>query len=356
MKKHFLALAVAAISAPVLAQNASSSLTIYGIVDAGAMRNSNNAGQSETRMTSGYLQPSRLGFRGTEDLGGGLRALFTLESGLNLTNGANSSPTIMFNRQAFVGLSSQTLGTLTLGRQYTPVYDHLIGLSGAPTFGFSGSAVDGLGAHGSTVGRFDNTIGGTRIDSAFKYASPEFSGFRVNAMWQSRPDASSAKTGQLSSVSLAYNAGALSSGLGYIARKCSSIATGCTATADDDKLWALGAGYDFGVAKLSGIYTSQKNAKNVKDSDADVLHLMVQVPVGSWQLAAGYQRLNDKSVRDEDVRQINLSALYYLSKRTSIYGAYAHQKVDNGGKAGMAMTTSSNGKQNIFAMGIRHTF
>ena len=339
-----------------MAQGVPSSVTLYGIADVGVMHNSNNAGQSESRMSSGYLQPSRFGFRGSEDLGGGLRAVFTMESGLNLTTGANASPTVMFNRQAFMGLSSSQLGTFTMGRQYTPVYDHLILLSGGPTFGISGSAVDGVAAPGSTAGRFDNTLSGTRIDSSFKYTSPDFSGFKVNALWQSRPDASSAKTGQLSSISLAYNAGAISSGLGYIARKCSSLASGCTATADDDKLWAMGAGYDFGVAKLSGIYTSQKNAKNVKDSDADVLHLMVQMPVGGWQLAAGYQRLNDKSVRDEDLRQINLSALYYLSKRTSIYGAYSQQKVDNGGKAGMAVTTSSNGKQNIYAMGIRHTF
>ncbi|GAB3358750.1 MULTISPECIES: porin [Giesbergeria] len=356
MNKHFLALAIAAIGTPALAQNATSSLTLYGIVDAGVMHNSNNAGQSETRMASGYLQTSRFGFRGTEDLGGGLRALFTLESGLNVTTGASSSTTTLFNRQAFMGLSSSTLGTLTLGRQYTPVYDHLIALSGAPTFGVGGGAVDGIAAPGSTVARFDNTLGGTRIDSSFKYTSPEFSGFKFNAMWQSRPDASSAKTGQLSSVGLGYNAGALSSGLGYIVRKCSSITTGCTATTDDDKLWALGVGYDLGMAKLAGIYTSQKNAKNVKDSDGDVLHLMVKIPVGGWHLAAGYQHLNDKSVRDEDVRQFNLSALYYLSKRTSVYGAYSHQKVDNGGKASMAVTTSSDSKQNVYAVGIRHVF
>ena len=91
-------------------------------------------------MDSGYLQSSRFGFRGSEDLGGGLRAIFTLESGYNIDNGANSSA-IFFNRQSFVGLSSSNLGTLTLGRQYTPIYDNLILLSGAPAFGVSGGAV-----------------------------------------------------------------------------------------------------------------------------------------------------------------------------------------------------------------------
>lgn len=355
MKKHLLALAVASIGTAAIAQSAPSSVTLYGIVDAGVIHNSNNAGKSETRMASGYLQSSRFGFRGSEDLGGGLRAIFTLESGLNVTTGSNASTAVMFNRQAFMGLSSNTLGTFTMGRQYTPIYDQLISISGAPTFGVGGGAVDGIAAPGSTVSRFDNTLGGTRVDSSFKYTSPDFSGVKVNAMWQARPDAAAGNTGQLASFGVGYNAGPITSGLGYISRKCGSTTAGC-ADRDDDKLWALGAGYDFGVAKLSGVYTSQKNAKNVKGSDGDMMNVMVTAPVGAWKLAAGYQRLNDKSVLDQDVRQINLSAVYSLSKRTAVYGIYSNQKVDNGGKAGMAVTTSSDGKQNIYTVGLRHIF
>ena len=165
----------------------------------------------------------------------------------------------------------------------------------------------------------------------------------------------SSSAGQYLSAAVGYNAGAISSGMGYQVRKCTGV-TGCTATQDDDKLFAIGGGYNFGPAKLAAVFTSEKNAKNVKGNDADVFHVMVQVPKDVWLLSAGYQQLNDKTRLNQDVRQYNLSALYFLSKRTSIYGAFSHQKVDNGGKAGMALTTSSDSKQNVFALGLRHTF
>ena len=356
MKKHLIALAAtAAVALPALAQSPSgSSVTLYGIADASLVRTNNVGGSGRTGLDSGYLQSSRFGFRGSEDLGGGLRAIFTLESGYNIDNGANSSA-IFFNRQSFVGLSSSNLGTLTLGRQYTPIYDHLILLSGAPAFGVSGGAVDGIPSAGSSASRFDNTLGGTRIDNSLKYTSATMSGFKVNAMVGLGEVAGSNSAGQYLSLGAGYNAGPISAGLGYQIRKCVA-ASGCTATQDDDKLFAIGGGYNFGPAKLAAVYTTEKNAKNVKGNDANVVHVMVQVPMGPWFLSAGYQQLNDKTLLNQDVKQYNLSALYSLSKRTTLYGAFSQQKVDNGGKAGMALTTSSNSKQSIYAAGIRHTF
>lgn len=351
-----LAMAAATVALPALAQQApaTSSLTLYGIADAGLVRNSNVSGNGRTAMSSGYLQSSRFGFRGTEDLGGGLRALFTLESGINLDTGANSS-SIQFNRQAFMGLSSSSLGTLTLGRQYTPIYDNLILLAGAPAFGVSGGAVDGIPSAGSSATRFDNTLGGTRIDSAMKYTSPTMAGFKINAMTNRGEGAGSTSAGRMVSIGAAYNRGPIQSGMGYQVRKCTAAA-GCNPNQDDDKLFAIGGGYDFGPAKLAAIYTTEKNGRNVKGNDADVLHVMVQAPMGAWLLAAGYQQLNDKTSLNHDVQQFNLSAIFYLSKRTSLYGAFSRQKVDNGGRAGMALTTSSDSKQSVYAVGLRHTF
>ena len=356
MKKHLFALAAtAALTLPAMAQSPSgSSVTLYGIADVSLVRTNNVNGGGRTAIDSGYLQSSRFGFRGSEDLGGGLRAIFTLESGYNIDTGANSS-TVFFNRQSFMGLSSSSLGTLTLGRQYTPIYDHLILLSGAPAFGVSGGAVDGIPSAGSSASRFDNTLGGTRIDNSLKYTSPTLSGFKFNAMAGLGEVAGSNSAGQMLSVGAGYNQGPISSGLGYQVRKCAA-ASGCTATQNDDKLFAIGAGYNFGPAKLAAVYTSEKNAKNVKGNDANVAHVMVQVPMGPWFLSAGYQQLNDKTSLNQDVKQYNFSALYSLSKRTTVYGAFSQQKVDNGGKAGMALTTSSNSKQNIYAVGLRHTF
>jgi predicted porin len=349
MKKHLLALAAfAAVSAPALAQT----VTLYGIADVGMATVSNRDGKRWTGQDSGRLQSSRFGLRGSEDLGDGLRANFTFESGLNMTTGASASATVMFNRQAFLGLSSTTWGAVTMGRQYTPIYDHLILQSGAPTFGVAGGAVDGIAPGANAAARFDNTIGGTRIDSAFKYTSPVFSGFKANAMLAL--DEGGAR-GQFQSVGLGYASGPLTLGVAYHKSDCLKSAP-CSGTKADDELVGLGGGYDFGVARMGVIYTSQKNAKNVRGNNADVFSVLATVPLGLWSLSAGYQTLNDKTALNQDIRQFNLSALYLLSKRTALYSAYTTQKVDNGGKAGMALMNSSTSKQNQLSVGVRHAF
>lgn len=370
MKKHLLALAAAAaFAAPSMAQTSStpsprslaapadggSNLTLYGITDAGYVRSSNIGGNSRTSLDSGYLQSSRFGFRGNEDLGGGLRALFTLESGFSLDTGANASATTFFNRQAFVGLSSTDLGTLTMGRQYSLAYDNLILSAGAPAFGISGGAVDGIGTPGSTVGRFDNTLGGTRFNSTVKYTSPTYAGWRANAMYGFGEVAGSSSSGRLVSVGASYDQGPINAGTSYTTRNCTG-ATGCSATEAQNKVFTVGGSYDFGPAKLSAIFTNEKNGKFVQDAEANVYHVMVQMPVNAWLFGVGYQRLDDKSTRNEDVRQFNSMAVYTLSRRTSLYAAYSNQKVASGGKASMALGVSSNERQNIAAIGLRHRF
>lgn len=356
MKNIIVFAAAAVLTLPVIASDApKGSVTLYGIADAGYVRLSNVKGSSRQGIDSGWLQPSRFGLRGSEDLGGGLRAIFTLESGVNIDTGANTSTTSFFNRQAFVGLASNSLGTLTLGRQYTLIFDNLLPLSGSPAFGFSGGALDGLALPGSSAGRFDNTLGGTRIDNSIKYTSAAVSGFQFNAMTGFGEVAGSSSAKQLLGIGAKYSQGPVYAGLSYQIQKCADK-SGCTAATDNDKLFAIGGSYDFGSAKLSAIFTRENNAKNVKGTDGDTAQVLVQVPVGKWLLGAGYQQLNDRSKLNQDVKQYNLSVLHYLSKRTTLYGVYSLQNVSNGGIASMAMTNSSNNKQSAIALGIRHTF
>ncbi|PUE50565.1 hypothetical protein B9Z47_02080 [Limnohabitans sp. 2KL-1] len=347
----YITAAIAALSAPAWAQ---SNVTIYGIADAAIASVSNIGGGSSTSMESGYLQSSRLGFRGKEDMGGGLSALFTLESGFNIATGANSS-SVFFNRQSFMGLSSTTLGSITAGRQYTPIYDQLIFQAGAPAFGVSGGALDGIPSAGSSASRYDNTLGGTRIDNSIKYNSPRMGGWRFDVMYGYGGVNNSSSANSYKSVATGYKGGSIEFGMGYQARDCVA-ATGCTAVQARDEVVAIGGGYNFGAFKLASIYTSEKNGKNVKGNNADLYHAMVQVPVGAWFLSAGVQKLNDKAAANQDGTQYNFSALYSLSKATTLYGAYSQQKVINGGKAGMALVTSSDGKQNVLALGIRQVF
>ncbi|MFG5776222.1 porin [Comamonas sp. J-3] len=356
MKNIFIFATMVTLALPVIASDASkTSVTLYGIADAGYVRVSNVKGDSRQGIDSGWLQPSRFGFRGSEDLGGGLRAIFTLESGVNIDTGANTSSTSFFNRQAFVGLTSNSLGTLTLGRQYTLIFDNLFQISGSPAFGFSGGAVDGLALPGSSAGRFDNTLGGTRIDNSIKYTSATASGIQLNAMTGFGEIAGSSSAKQLWAIGAKYKQGPVYAGLSYQIQKCAEQG-GCTTAKDNDKLFAIGGGYDFGPAKLFAIFTRENNAKNIKNTDGDTAQVIVQIPVGNWLFGAGYQQLNDKTTLNQDVKQYNLSVLNYLSKRTTAYAALSLQNVSNGGKASMAMTNSDNNKQNAFALGVRHTF
>ncbi|MGA3249145.1 MAG: porin, partial [Paraburkholderia sp.] len=113
------------------AAHAQSSVTLYGLIDAGLTYVSNQketgstAGHSKFGMTDASINPDRFGLRGSEDLGGGLKAIFTLENGFTLTNGALGQHGLLFGRQAFAGLSSDQFGTVTLGRQYDAMVDYL---------------------------------------------------------------------------------------------------------------------------------------------------------------------------------------------------------------------------------------
>ena len=116
MKKHTLCAAIAAIFS--MTSHAQSSVILYGVIDEGLMFNSNAGGHRLYNMASGVIQGNRFGLSGTEDLGGGLKARFVLENGFDPSTGRLNQGGLMFGRQAYVGLSSQQLGTVTLGRQY----------------------------------------------------------------------------------------------------------------------------------------------------------------------------------------------------------------------------------------------
>ena len=146
MKKIITATAVSATFA--CAAHAQSSVTLYGIVDAGLTYVSNEVSKDSTvtsdgrvtggkamfGMTGGNIQPSRWGLRGVEDLGGGLKTVFNLESGFNIANGNQAVSNKLFNRQAYVGLSNE-YGTVSFGRQYDSVVDYLAPLTAAGSWG-----------------------------------------------------------------------------------------------------------------------------------------------------------------------------------------------------------------------------
>lgn len=114
---------------------AQSNVTLYGILDIGMSHASDVGGGSQSLVGSGVMQGSRLGFKGAEDLGGGLSAVFVLEQGLVLNSGALGQGGLAFGRQSWVGLSDRSLGTLSLGRQYDFMWDSLVPFTNATLLG-----------------------------------------------------------------------------------------------------------------------------------------------------------------------------------------------------------------------------
>ena len=151
MKKTLIAAGL--FSAVAISAHAQSSVTLYGTLDAGLVYSNNQGGHSNWQQGSGSVSNTYFGLRGSEDLGGGLHAIFTLENGFNLNNGQDSENGTMFNRQAFVGLQSDQYGALTLGRQYDSVVDYLAPLSEAGA-GFGNN----LAAHPFDNDNLDNSF------------------------------------------------------------------------------------------------------------------------------------------------------------------------------------------------------
>ncbi|MDB5756656.1 MAG: porin [Massilia sp.] len=139
------------------ATSAQSSVTIYGVADAGFVRESGGAAGTVNQITSGVGSASRLGIRGSEDLGGGWSANFLLESGFKIDSGESEVAGAMFNRQAFVGVKSTELGALTLGRQYTPYYLTVSTVADPFGAGYAGNAKNLFPVAGNST-RASNTV------------------------------------------------------------------------------------------------------------------------------------------------------------------------------------------------------
>lgn len=228
------------------ATSAASGVTIYGIADAGPGhtrysfdQGGTHASHSTNGLRSGYRDKSRFGLRGSEDLGGGLSAMFRLEQGIDLADGSTKNG---FDRLAFVGLSSDSWGTFTMGRQKDI----------ADTF----SDVDMV----KSLGKAEHTLGGQggRRDSLFKYVSPSFSGAQVGLAYAR--DADGATTDHFYSAGLRYKSGPLrlTAVYGHEKEQAKSYAV---------TNWMLAGTYDFKVVKLAAAWGQDRNGKFNKPGD-----------------------------------------------------------------------------------------
>jgi predicted porin len=283
MKKSLIALAVLAASGTAFAQ---SSVTIYGKVDLGVAR-SIGSSVNEIKQASG----SRLGFRGTEDLGGGLKANFQLENRFTPDTGAASDAASFFNGRSIVGLEGG-FGRIDMGRDYTAAFWTALG---GDVFGY-----DGVAANSAVAGAGNNTV---RFNNVISYKSPTMGGFTLEA--SSAQKEAGPKNG--SSVRISYAGGPIAA----------SIAT--EKGQAGQKYSGFGAAYNLGVARVNALISKGETAAGV---ESEGMLFGLTVPMGALTLKASYGILEVANVKT--VQQMGLGARYALSKRTDLYTSYAN--------------------------------
>ena len=343
---------------------AQSNVTIYGIVDAGIVSERGGAAGSVTKVTSGIGSQSRLGFRGTEDLGNGLSAIFQIETGLKVDDGTlDNSNNALFNRQAFVGLKSKEAGTLTLGRQYTMLYNAMSQVADPFGAGYAGSIKNLFPAAGAN----------TRVSNAVVYATPVVSGFSAEALYALGEQAGSTEAGRQFGLGLNFSQAELNARLVYNNRNNDTVASGTTAAVNRDSgrntLFAIN--YDFKVVKAYFAYGADKGVNSAAlpvanaygyavapraSLDSNDILIGVQVPVGSGTIMASAIRKNDKTNFNQDADQWAVGYLHALSKRTGAYIAYAKIKNKNGAGYTVGNNNEAGTGDKAFNIGVRHTF
>ena len=358
MKKTLITLAVLAAATGVA--QAQSSVVIYGTVDAGFVSERGGKAGTTNKIDSGVASASRLGFKGTEDLGSGLSALFVLESGFNVDNGQQDAAGTLFNRQAYVGLSSKTAGTVTLGRQYTPWYNTLSKVADPFAAGYAGSAKNLFPAN-------------TRTSNTVLYTSPNFNGFDGDVAYTFGEQAESNKIGRQIGASVGYSNGPLNARLAY--NNTSNENVVAAQSTGSGRNWLAAANYDFAVAKAYVAYGANKGQSSAlrnntdrnaysltqlsaaPSTDSNNILVGATVPVGpAGTVMASFIRTNDKTRFNADADQWAVGYSYALSKRTSTYASYA--KIKNKNNAGYTVGNNSNvgTGDKAFNVGVRHSF
>ena len=364
MKKSLIALAVLAASGAAMAQ---SSVTLYGVADAGVTYL--NGADNWSGVTSGNNLTSRLGFRGTEDLGGGLKANFVLEGGINLDSGDGKSggatgTGFEFKRRSTVGLSGG-FGEVRMGRELTAAYN---ATARYDVFGSVGIGQSRLWADGGvvdTVAPALNANGNAvttnqRISNALTYVSPDFAGFKVGLNYGFGETTNGNSDSSYMGAGLTYDNGPLSLGLG-LERLNNGLNSDATSDID---AWSLGGSYDFGVAKLLAGYRTSKVDLAAGENKRNGAYVAVTAPVGPGLVRASYNRYENKYNGGKDkADQLSVGYVYGLSKRTSVYGTYSYlkQKDFNGVPAAAMYTLGTgglkdSGKQQGFQVGVSHSF
>jgi predicted porin len=361
MKKSLFALA--ALATIGTCAQAQTSITLYGLVDAGVVVDRSCNGCNNPKLGSGVASGSRIGLRGNEDLGGGLGAIFVLETGMQIDTGRldqSGGAGTLFGRQAFVGLNGG-FGTVTLGRQYNLDYLTITEVADPFRGGMAGSASNLVGY---SARRMDNTI---------QYASPTIGGFTGTVAYGFGETANDNSANRSYGGALGYANGPVTLRLAHENKNTTTAGSATVVSQSSNAKNTLLAGnVNLGVATVFAGYGVNKgagsspfwNADNpygaavpsTASTDSRDALLGVSVPFGATTLMASYIHKDDRNLANRDADQIGVGASYAVSKRTDFYAAYAHIKNRNGAAYTVGNATDAGTGCIAFNVGVRHSF
>lgn len=357
---HACLLCAALSAGTAMPARAQSSVQIYGLLDIGIDRISNTGGTSLTSVGAGILAPNIFGFRGSEDLGDGLKANFVLETQFAMDTGATVG-TGGFTRTATLGLASSQLGSVRAGLLEDFMFSHL----GARRYGPMMPYVSltflrhGPFASLSPMGSFDfdRVANARRVANAVRYDSPTYGGFSFGALYGFGEQAGDSSKANTYSLGAGYTSGPWTFGVAATQARYAAINDGRDGIAN----WGVGGRYDIGGgAAVDFLHTRTRNT--FTDGKIKVYEVGYQHPV-TPVVRAGvqytYMKGNDV-VGGAAAHQVNLTAHYVFSKRTNVYTSFGLQKVSGGdGSARAQLPTagpSSSDTQNLLRVGLFHVF
>jgi predicted porin len=393
MKKSLIALAALAAAGAASAQ---SSVTLFGIVDATLSHYTVSGGQHNTVLTNSGYNSSRLGFRGTEDLGGGMAASFWLEAGLNNDNGSNGTTNtnntlggssggggLTFGRRSTVSLSG-AWGELRLGRDYVPTFWNTnlfdpFGTNGVGTTLIQKAKTTTLA---TTLVPFGTTLAPTQVaandanavraSNMLGYFLPaNLGGIYGQLNYAPSEVANGGDAGQFWGGRLGFAQGPFNVAIAYgksFGSDAPVAGANALQTAPDVSDWNIGGQWDFGMARVMAAYDRTKLSNGLgvtPDSTLKGWQIGALVPVGPGEIRASYSREKlDVAGNDPRADQWAVGYVHNLSKRTALYATYARVKNKDGAAlpvtASLPQSTAVGGAVNStstgFDLGVRHSF
>ena len=347
MKRTLLALVAAAGAAAASAQ--SSSVTLFGVADVSVayISTKDKVGDSKSvyGLANGGNSSSRLGFRGEEDLGGGLKAGFWLEGGINVDDGGTG---FKFDRRSTVSVMGN-FGEVRLGRDKTPGYQNL------ETFhAFGDTGMGGINGHNLISSSAAGTPEGSnpkRVSNSVSYLLPKLGGVYGQITYGFGEQAGNNSLSSTVGLRVGYANGPLN-----VAGAYGTVKGGEVGNTVNYKHFNLGASYNFGVATPMVLIASERG----NDKRVDLYSIGVKAPLGPGELRAAYTMYKDKRVSDADASRIAIGYGYRLSKRTELYAAFAHMTNDDNAKRklGSSLSHDPGVGKNVtgYEFGVRHNF